>query len=325
MRRCGIALFFFIEWPMHHSLSARGWAVSANWIICSSKLSRPSAQYFRDAEHRWTQRWRKTCSASPPNCIPLRLKNIFLRNCVARHTKKNLQNLHWSSSSSVCSLFGHSSGFGNKVCRIELSGSYSKQTPAVGFHLACSLPKPFFAYALNFNSWPLRSFMIKISSLLSPYSLSSSSRCLDVTGSTRESLDFKSAVVTWRVCSSLHFTSNVNSTLHSVQKSKHEHSRVFWMRSTTSSEINGIKPIRCARNSSASTVELASNCTQSMASVGVSAMKTRRKLFAKLKLLKKTKTYELEVGRQAAYNSSWFHRRCPKVTKWSRDSNNCLS
>ena len=37
----------------------------------------------------------------------------------------------------------HSSGFGYVVCLSELSGSYSKATPAVGFHLACSLPNPF--------------------------------------------------------------------------------------------------------------------------------------------------------------------------------------
>lgn len=39
----------------------------------------------------------------------------------------------------------HSSGLGYTVCLRALSGSYSKATPAVGFHLACSLPKPFLA------------------------------------------------------------------------------------------------------------------------------------------------------------------------------------
>jgi hypothetical protein len=63
----------------------------------------------------------------------------------------------------VYSLLGHSSGFGKSVCLIELSGSYSKHTPAVGFHFACSLPKPFFAYALSFSSCPLRSLIIRIS------------------------------------------------------------------------------------------------------------------------------------------------------------------
>lgn len=36
----------------------------------------------------------------------------------------------------------HSSGLGYVVCLKELSGSYSNATPAVGFHLACSLAKP---------------------------------------------------------------------------------------------------------------------------------------------------------------------------------------
>lgn len=51
----------------------------------------------------------------------------------------------WSSSNSEYSLFCHSSGLGNKVCRNALSGSYSKPTLAVGFHLACSFPNPFLA------------------------------------------------------------------------------------------------------------------------------------------------------------------------------------
>ena len=36
----------------------------------------------------------------------------------------------------------HSSGLGYVVCLKALSGSYSNATPAVGFHLACSLAKP---------------------------------------------------------------------------------------------------------------------------------------------------------------------------------------
>lgn len=59
----------------------------------------------------------------------------------------------------------HSSGRGYTVCLRALSGSYSKDTPAVGFHLACSFPKPFLAYALSRSSWPLRSFTTKISAL----------------------------------------------------------------------------------------------------------------------------------------------------------------
>ena len=110
--------------------------------------------------------------------------------------------LHWSSSSSECSLFGlqqkrncgvwvhsesffivrrhvtlktvhsevvgthtahHSSGLGKSVCLRELSGSYSNDTPDVGFHLACSLAKPFRANARSFSSWPFRSLTITIS------------------------------------------------------------------------------------------------------------------------------------------------------------------
>ncbi|KYN41995.1 hypothetical protein ALC56_03558, partial [Trachymyrmex septentrionalis] len=97
--------------------------------------------------------------------------------------------------------------------------SYSKLTPAVGFHFACSFPKPFFAYALNKKKEYIPS--------VSPYSLASSSLCLDVTGSTLGSLDLKSAVVTCLVCSSVHLTSRVNSTLHSGQKSMHWQSLLY--------------------------------------------------------------------------------------------------
>jgi hypothetical protein len=58
--------------------------------------------------------------------------------------------------------------------------------------------KPFLAYALTLSSCPLRNLIIKISSV-SPYSEDSSSLCFEVAGTTRGSLDFKSAVVTWRV------------------------------------------------------------------------------------------------------------------------------
>lgn len=64
----------------------------------------------------------------------------------------------------------HSSGRGYTVCLRALSGSYSKDTPAVGFHLACSFPNPFLAYALSRSSWPLRSFTTKISALWSQQS-----------------------------------------------------------------------------------------------------------------------------------------------------------
>ena len=57
----------------------------------------------------------------------------------------------------------HSSGLGNVVCRSALSGSYSKGTPAVGFHLACSLAKPFLAKARTFSSCPLRSLQMRMS------------------------------------------------------------------------------------------------------------------------------------------------------------------
>ena len=57
----------------------------------------------------------------------------------------------------------HSSGLGYVVCRRALSGSYSKATPQVGFHLACSFANPFLAYDRSFNSWPLRSFTIRMS------------------------------------------------------------------------------------------------------------------------------------------------------------------
>lgn len=81
----------------------------------------------------------------------------------------------------------------------------------------------------------------------------------------------------------MHLTSRVNSTLHSAQKSSQIHSRGYCKRSTTSSEIRGINPIRCAKNSSLKTVEFASSLTQSIANVGVSAINTLLKLFATLK------------------------------------------
>ena len=54
------------------------------------------------------------------------------------------------------------------------------------------------------------------------------------------------------------------------------------MFSTVSSEVKGMSPTLCEMNSSLSTVEFSSNCTQSMAMVGVSAMNTLRMLFATL-------------------------------------------
>lgn len=61
----------------------------------------------------------------------------------------------------------------------------------------------------------------------------SSSRGLEFSGVTLKSLDFKSALVTLRVLSPVHFTSNVNSTLQSRQKSMHWQSLVYCIRSTT--------------------------------------------------------------------------------------------
>ena len=146
------------------------------------------------------------------------------------------------------SLLGHSSGFGRSVCLRELSGSYSKATLLVGFHLACSFPNPFTAYARRRSDWPLRSFTMRMSGWgrvewgykseqktrgrkknpihkhtqthspsLSPYSLASSSLCLDVTGMTLASDDLRSAVLICLVWSSWHLTSRVNSTEHSGQ------------------------------------------------------------------------------------------------------------
>lgn len=118
-----------------------------------------------------------------------------------------------------------------------------------------------------------------------PLSLSSgeSSSRLDVAGSTLGSEDLKSAVVTFLVVSSVHFTSKVNSTEHSGQKSGQVQSLEYCIFSTTSSLMRGMSPIRWAKNSSNRTVELASNWTQSMANIGVSAMKTLLSEFATLK------------------------------------------
>jgi hypothetical protein len=65
---------------------------------------------------------------------------------------KHLCTCDWSSSSWLYSDLGHSSGLGYKVCLKALSGSYSNDTPAVGFHFACSLANPFLAYAFTLNS-----------------------------------------------------------------------------------------------------------------------------------------------------------------------------
>jgi len=56
--------------------------------------------------------------------------------------------------------------------------------------------------------------------------------------------------------------------------------------STTSSEYKGIRPILCAKNSSNNTVVFDCISTQSIASVGTSAIQTRRKALATLLFLK---------------------------------------
>ena len=56
-----------------------------------------------------------------------------------------------SAGNSEYSLRGHSLGIGYVVCLNELSGSYSNETPHVGFHLACSLANPLRAKPFNFN------------------------------------------------------------------------------------------------------------------------------------------------------------------------------
>lgn len=72
------------------------------------------------------------------------LDSTFIKNLFGLASQLNAAS-YCSSSNSVCSLFGHSSGFGNNVCRIELSGSYSKHTPAANKLTKqlknCKLPK----------------------------------------------------------------------------------------------------------------------------------------------------------------------------------------
>lgn len=58
------------------------------------------------------------------------LDSTFIKNLFGFASQSNFAS-NSSSSSSECSLLGQSFGCGNRVCRAALSGSYSKQTPAV--------------------------------------------------------------------------------------------------------------------------------------------------------------------------------------------------
>ena len=92
----------------------------------------------------------------------------------------------------------------------------------------------------------------------------------------------RSLVVTTRR-PSWHLTWSENETEHLEQKSGglQSHSCVY-VNLLMSGVRSGSMPRRCARNSSCSTVELSSTSTRSIASVGVSAIITRRSALARL-------------------------------------------
>ena len=85
------------------------------------------------------------------------------------------------------------------------------------------------------------------------------------------------------------------------------------MPSTDSSDVKGISPNRWAKNSSLNTVELDSNCTQSMAMVGVSAIITLRMALATLKSVSSswnlTISLFMSAGRKKQLRSSRVFRR----------------
>mmetsp|Transcript_23407 Transcript_23407/g.79654 ORF Transcript_23407/g.79654 Transcript_23407/m.79654 type:complete len:326 (+) Transcript_23407:789-1766(+) len=159
-----------------------------------------------------------------------------------------------------------------------ISASYRKLAVATGENLAWSLPMPLRATQRIFSSWPLRSLHRIMSCRAStPGASCTGSRSARwPTGTTDLSAELRSLLVT-SIVPSLHRTSSVRVTSVSIPTTS---SHGKHMLSTAPTLTRGTRPRRCARNSSHSTLLFFSTSTRSIATVGTSAIMTRRRALA---------------------------------------------